>query len=59
MKSNSKENLITSDPELASVSDEQSNSYDATLDEQDYILTPTEKKFLLTAERGDCAGVRR
>lgn len=59
MKSTSKENLLKSDPEAASSSDDKSNAFDSLLDEQDYILTPTEKKFLLTAERGDCAGVRR
>lgn len=55
MSSESQENLIQSDPEAAS----RSNPYDSIPDEKDYALTATEKKFLLSAERGDCAGVRR
>lgn len=31
---------------------------DDEIDVQDVVLTQTEKKFLLTAERGDCATVR-
>lgn len=57
MKSKSKENLISLDPE--SPSDNVVTQYDSIPDENDYILTPIEKKFLLCAERGDCAGVRR
>lgn len=59
MKSTSKEDLLKSDPEAASTSDDKTTAYDSLLEEVDYILTPVEKKFLLTAERGDCAGVRR
>ncbi|XP_031631635.1 transient receptor potential protein [Contarinia nasturtii] len=59
MSSQSQENLIQSDPEAATNSDAHANSYDSLPDEKDYVLTATEKKFLLSAERGDCAGVRR
>lgn len=59
MKSTSKENLLPSDPEAAGSSDDKPNPYDSIPEEADYILTPIEKKFLLCAERGDCAGVRR
>lgn len=55
MNSESQENLISSDPEAPS----NSNTYDSIPDSSDYVLTATEKKFLLCAERGDCAGVRR
>lgn len=33
--------------------------YDALNDNDTTVLTATEKQFLLLAERGDCAGVRR
>lgn len=56
MKSTSKENLITPDVEAAK---DRASPYDSLPDENDFILTPVEKKFLLCAERGDCAGVRR
>lgn len=56
VKSESKENLIQSDPEAPQTSSVASQ-YDTVTD--DYVLSATEKKFLLTAERGDCAGVRR
>lgn len=59
MKSISKENLISPDPEAANDCDVIPTPYDSIPDESDYILTPIEKKFLLCAERGDCAGVRR
>lgn len=59
MKSTSKENLITTDVESAKNSNGVGSPYDSLPDENDYILTPIEKKFLLCAERGDCAGVRR
>lgn len=59
MKSKSKENLISPDPEAASDNSVVPTPYDSIPDESDYILTPIEKKFLLLAERGDCAGVRR
>lgn len=59
MKSTSKENLITPDVEAAKDSNGVPSPYDSLPEENDYILTPIEKKFLLCAERGDCAGVRR
>lgn len=59
MKSISKENLISPDPEAANDTNKIPTPYDSIPDESDYILTPIEKKFLLCAERGDCAGVRR
>lgn len=59
MKSTSKENLITPDVEAGKDNNAVSSPYDSLPDENDYILTPIEKKFLLCAERGDCAGVRR
>lgn len=59
MSSDSKENLISPDPEAPSRSDASSNSYDTIPDTSEYVLTSIEKKFLLSAERGDCAGVRR
>lgn len=55
--SESKESLISSsssDPESANNVD----PYEVS-DTADYVLTSVEKKFLLSAERGDCAGVRR
>lgn len=58
VKSESKENLIQPDPE-APRSSSAASQYDALTDVSDYVLSATEKKFLLTAERGDCAGVRR
>lgn len=58
MKSESKENLIQSDPE-APATPSTFSQYDALNEESDYVLSAIEKKFLLTAERGDCAGVRR
>lgn len=56
VKSESKENLIQADPEAPQTS-AVASQYDTVSD--DYVLSATEKKFLLTAERGDCAGVRR
>lgn len=38
--------------------DDAEEKYDALNDNDTYTLTATEKKFLLLAERGDCAGVR-
>lgn len=58
MKSNSKETLISPDSE-AGTSDAPPNPYDSIADCIDYVLSPIEKNFLLSAERGDCAGVRR
>lgn len=57
MSSESKENLISPDPEAPSSSNASSN--DAIPETSEYVLTSIEKKFLLSAERGDCAGVRR
>lgn len=59
MSGDSKENLVTSDAEAASSSDASSNPYDSIPDASDYVLSAVEKRFLLCAERGDCAGVRR
>ena len=44
----SREELIGSDESVASLGQP-----------QEFNLTQTEKRFLLYAERGDCAGVRR
>lgn len=38
---------------------ESENEKDNFSETNDQILTPLEKKFLLCAERGDCATVRR
>lgn len=59
MVSESRENLVGSEPDISSVSDDSRGTYDAINDTDEYILTQVEKKFLLSAERGDCAGVRR
>lgn len=59
MKTESKENLIQPDPEAGNSETGSVQTYDFVNDIEDYVLTATEKKFLLTAERGDCAGVRR
>lgn len=59
MSSNSQENLISSDPETASAKNERKSSYDSIPDDKEYVLNAIEKQFLLNAERGDCAGVRR
>lgn len=59
MKSTSRENLISTDVEVGKDGNGVRSQYDSLPDENDYILTPIEKKFLLCAERGDCAGVRR
>lgn len=48
----SREELIGSDSLVA-------QSHDSLRPPPDVPLSPVEKKFLLTAERGDCAGVRR
>lgn len=58
--SESKENLVTSSSS-ADLNDSEGGKepYDSINETDEYILTPVEKKFLLTAERGDCAGVRR
>lgn len=59
MVSESRENLVGSEPDLSTASEDGRGSYDALDDAEDYILSQVEKKFLLCAERGDCAGVRR
>lgn len=62
--SESKENLVPSSSsadqdEIGQNEDKTKKPYDSINESDEYILTPVEKKFLLTAERGDCAGVRR
>lgn len=59
MVSESRENLVGSDPDISSASDDPKEPYDSLNDGDDYVLSQVEKKFLLSAERGDCAGVRR
>lgn len=63
MKTESKENLVPSGGGGGSRGGSSHGSgkeeaYDALNDSDVYSLTPTEKKFLLLSERGDCAGVR-
>lgn len=58
MKSESKQNLVSNSSDNVSVGSGK-EKYDSINDTDEYVLTPVEKKFLLTAERGDCAGVRR
>lgn len=59
MVTESRENLVGSEPDLTSLAGDAKEAHDALNDGEDYILTQVEKKFLLSAERGDCAGVRR
>lgn len=60
MVTESRENLVISDTESANAeTSSQSNAYDSLNEETDYVLTQIEKSFLLSAERGDCATVRR
>lgn len=59
MVSESRENLVGSEPDISSASDDPKDQYDSLNDGEDYVLSQVEKKFLLSAERGDCAGVRR
>lgn len=59
LTSESKENLVPSASKESLNDDTTSKPYDALNDSDEYVLTPVEKKFLLTAERGDCAGLRR
>lgn len=59
MTTDSTENLVSADSEAGISSDAAANPYDSIADSIDYVLTATEKNFLLSAERGDCAGVRR
>lgn len=57
--SESKENLVPATSKESLNDDGTGKPYDALNDSDEYVLTPVEKKFLLTAERGDCAGLRR
>lgn len=59
--SESKECLVPASPSDGSVSSSprRSIAYDSLNEPPEYVLSPIEKKFLLTAERGDCPGVRR
>lgn len=63
MRTESKENLVNSQSpsandlnQVVAEAGEQENEFDFV---SENILTATEKRFLLTAERGDCAGVRK
>lgn len=66
-KSESKECLVPASPTNESAGSSPRPSltgsgkvpYDSLNEPPEYVLSPIEKKFLLTAERGDCAGVRR
>lgn len=60
MKTESQENLVPSDSKSSSTSTMNAfdEKYDALNDNDTAVLSPVEKKFLLLAERGDCAGVR-
>lgn len=57
--SESKENLVPATSKESLNDNGTDKPYDALNDSDEYVLTPVEKKFLLTAERGDCAGLRR
>lgn len=57
--SESKENLVPATSKESLNDDGTNKPYDALNDSDEYVLTAVEKKFLLTAERGDCAGLRR
>lgn len=62
--SESNEHLVASTSSVDTAIDPSSASksktpYDSIDEIEETILTPVEKKFLLTAERGDCAGIRR
>jgi transient receptor potential cation channel subfamily C member 4 len=64
MRTESKENLVNSQSpsvnDLNHVVAETAQNFENEFDfVPENILTPTEKRFLLTAERGDCAGVRK
>jgi transient receptor potential cation channel subfamily C len=64
MRTESKENLVNSQsPSVNDLNHVVAEAAQTFENEFDYvpenILTPTEKRFLLTAERGDCAGVRK
>ena len=58
--SESRENLVSSDSSNSvNAEDGKDEPYDSLNETGEYVLTQIEKKFLLSAERGDCAGVRR
>lgn len=64
--SESKENLVDTENETSTSTTpptaaqrRASQASDNINEPDEYILTQLEKKFLLTAERGDCAGVKR
>lgn len=52
MKSESQQDLLSNEMRSPSVQSLQTHNID-------YILGPVEKHFLLSAERGDCATVKR
>lgn len=61
--SESKENLVDTESGTSTSTNPPSSRRPSQASEigepDEYILTQIEKKFLLTAERGDCAGIRR
>lgn len=60
--SESKENLVKSNSsEIDQTDEEASIGKDGVgpAESDEYVLTQVEKRFLLSAERGDCATVRR
>ncbi|XP_063706118.1 transient receptor potential protein [Culicoides brevitarsis] len=60
VQSQSKENLVNSTSFDSNPEEGAGTKEDLLLDElQDVVLTQVEKRFLLSAERGDCATVRR
>lgn len=60
VQSESKENLVNSTSFDTNAEEGSASKEDNLLDElQDVVLTQVEKRFLLSAERGDCATVRR
>lgn len=61
LTSESKENLVSSSSSAEDLKNQDDGSTDPNGDRynDEYILSPIEKNFLLTAERGDCAGIRR
>lgn len=63
--SESKENLVPSSstefddsPQDDPAAEQQQRKQPDLNNSEEYVLSPIEKKFLLTAERGDCAGVK-
>lgn len=64
--SDSKECLVPPSPSGGSIASQRPSlsgssgvPYDSLNEPAEYVLSPIEKRFLLTAERGDCAGIRR